>query len=283
MIAGTALHAERVGVGPPVLLLHGFTGSAATWTRTATGLAARYSALAVDLPGHGRSAGVDDGCYGMAGCVAALLALLDRSGVDRAAVVGYSMGGRVALHLALAAPDRVRALVLESTSPGIADPAERAARAQSDLALAARIEREGVQPFVDWWEQLPLFASQRTLGSDARARLRAQRLRSDAPGLAASLRGMGAGAMEPVVDRLHTIAAPTLLVAGEHDAKYRALGETIAWAMPSARLAVVPNAGHTVHLEAPQQFDTMLLSFLDDVHAVPASTPPHAAARPGAR
>ncbi|MDI3340690.1 MAG: 2-succinyl-6-hydroxy-2,4-cyclohexadiene-1-carboxylate synthase [Sphaerobacter sp.] len=257
------LHVERGGDGPPLLLLHGFTGSAATWAPLLPALQRHVTTVAPDLIGHGHSdAPADPARYAMDRCVADLVALLDALAIERTAVLGYSMGGRVALHLALAAPERVTALVLEGASPGIADPAERAARAASDAALAEQIEREGLASFVDAWERLPLFATQQRLPAATRARLRAQRLAHTPRGLANSLRGMGAGVMPPVHDRLGEIQVPALLIAGELDGKYRALCQTMAAAMPRATAAIIPDAGHAAHLEQPAAFTQAVLAFL---------------------
>lgn len=262
-VNGVRLHVVRGGDGPALLLLHGFTGNADTWEPLLPTLRARFHTVAPDLIGHGRSAVPPrPDRYAMDQCVADLVALLDAFGIDRAAVLGYSMGGRVALHLALAAPERVSALVLEGASPGIADPDERAARVASDAALADRIEHQGLGPFVDAWERLPLFASQRRLPQAARARLRAQRLSHDPRGLANSLRGMGAGVMPPVHDRLSEIRVPVLLIVGELDGKYVALAHDMAAAIPRATVAIIPDAGHAAHLEHPEAFTQAVLRFL---------------------
>ncbi len=270
-VNGVHYHVDRRGSGPALLLLHGFTGSIVTWADLAPRLADRFDTVAVDLLGHGASdAPPDPARYRMERCVADLVALLDALDLPRAAVLGYSMGGRVALHLALAAPARVGALVLESASPGILDAAERAARRASDAALADLLEREGIAAFVDRWERLPLWASQASLPREARARLRAQRLANRPEGLAGSLRGLGAGEMAPVHDRLGALGMPALLVAGALDGKYRALAESMAAAMPRARVAVVPGAGHAVHLERPEAFLRAVGAFLEEVAGVAA-------------
>ena len=156
------------------------------------------------------------------------------------------MGGRVALHAALSHPDEVRALVLIGATAGIVDETERAARRAADERLAERIEEIGVEAFVDEWLANPLFA-----GLSAETALRADRLRNTAVGLAVSLRSTGTGTQEPLWGRLASITAPVLVLAGEHDAKFRELGSRLATEIPDARFDVVPAAGHTVHLEQP--------------------------------
>ncbi|HEU4632302.1 MAG TPA: 2-succinyl-6-hydroxy-2,4-cyclohexadiene-1-carboxylate synthase [Gemmatimonadaceae bacterium] len=258
---GVRYHATRLGRpgAPAVLLLHGFTGSSATWAPLQAELADTLDLIAVDLLGHGRSdAPADPARYAAGRCADDLAGLLDALGLTTAAVVGYSMGGRMALRLALDWPERVRALLLESASPGIADAAERAARLAADAALAAEIERDGVPAFVDRWERLPLWASQAALPAEVRAALRAQRLRNDARGLADSLRGAGAGAEPPVLSRLGALRMPALLVAGALDARYVAHARAMAERMPAARVEVVPDAGHAVHLEQPATFTALV-------------------------
>ncbi|HLT59300.1 MAG TPA: 2-succinyl-6-hydroxy-2,4-cyclohexadiene-1-carboxylate synthase [Limnochordales bacterium] len=263
-VHGVTYRVRAAGAGPPLLLLHGFTGTGLTWAPLMPALSQRFRAVAPDLLGHGETgAPLDPARYRMERCVADLLALLDALGIERCHVLGYSMGGRVALHLALAAPARVATLVLEGASPGIADPQEREARRRQDEALAAFIEREGVPAFVERWEKLPLFASQERLPPAVRAAVRAQRLQHTAVGLANSLRGMGAGAQEPLVDRLGSLAMPCLLVAGELDEKYRGLVAVMAERLPRAETAVVPGAGHNVHLERPEAFLARVLAFWD--------------------
>ena len=260
-VNGIELNVRRQGSGPALLLLHGFTGSGATWQPFDW---PGYETIAVNLPGHGESAkpaGAER--YRMERCLEDLVALLDELGVERAAVLGYSMGGRVALHLALHAPERLWALVIESASPGIEDEAERADRRRSDGELADSIVRDGVVPFVDRWQAIPLFASQQRLPADVRQKLRQQRLRNDPAGLANSLRGLGAGEQQPVYTRLHEIATPALVLAGADDAKYRAIAERTAGALPCARLRIVPEAGHAVHLEQPQTFSAAVREFLN--------------------
>ena len=261
-VNGVAYHVEKQGSGPAVLFLHGFTGSSATWTPHLAAFAA-FTTVRVDFLGHGRSdAPADMRRYDMAACIDDLLTIQDHLGIRRCAVVGYSMGGRVAMRVALQAPERLWALVLESASPGIADPSERRTRVAQDTKLAARIRSEGVAAFADYWQSLPLFASQSRLPAAARQALRHQRLQHTADGLANSLQGLGAGMQEPVLHRLRDLRLPVLLLAGVLDDKYCGLANDMAALLPCNRVRIVPDAGHAVHLEQPAAFDDAVRGFL---------------------
>lgn len=250
------------GEGPALLLLHGFTGSGATWTPFRSSWPG-FRCIAPDLLGHGETECPSDaGRYDMSEAVEDILVLMDRFSAPRAALIGYSMGGRLALHMALAAGERFWALVLESASPGIEDPVERERRRQRDEALARAIERHGVAAFVAQWESQPLFATQAKLPATVRHSLRRQRLRNRAEGLANSLRGMGAGAQRPLWGRLREISTPALVLAGEHDEKCRAMAQRTAELLPAGRARVVPGAGHAIHLERPAVFAQVVGSFL---------------------
>lgn len=225
-----------------LLLLHGFTATGHSWDPVRRQLSAgRYTqVLAPDLRGHGDASDVRPAT--IAACVE------DLRQPERYALAGYSMGGRIALHLALADPSLVARLVLVSTSAGLPDPRERDERRWADDELADGLEQAGLEHFARWWGGQPLFAGQ---SAEVTALAHRDRLRNTAEGLAASLRGMGTGVMEPVWDRLGELTMPTAVVAGERDAKFRALGERLVEGLPDARLVVVPGAGHAVHLEAP--------------------------------
>ena len=263
---GLRLHVTCSGTGPPLVLLHGFTGSGATWESLRATAGARHATITVDLAGHGRSgAPPDPARYALDRFADDLAGVLDTLGIGRAAVLGYSLGGRAALRFALRHPDRVAALVLESASPGIADATDRAARRAADDALAETIERDGVAAFVAWWERLPMWASQAVLLAPERTRLHAQRLDNRPLGLANSLRGSGAGVDPPVIDQLGALAAPTLIVAGSLDEKYVAIGQLMEAGIPGAQLAIVPDSGHAAHLERPAAFAALVTGFLDRV------------------
>ena len=225
-----------------LVLLHGFTQTGRSWQPVLHALAARYRAIAPDLPGHGEFA--DRRPASFAACDAYLRALAG----ERFTLAGYSMGGRVALHAALSLGERVERLVLVGASPGLASAAERAARAADDAALADRIEAIGLEAFVREWAAQPLFAG---LPRGIAELAEADRMRNTASGLAAALRGLGTGVMPSLWRRLGELAMPVELVVGERDVKFRAIAERMQEELPDARLRVVPGAGHAVHLEAP--------------------------------
>ena len=266
--SGLTLHVVGRGAGPPLLLLHGFTGSTETWTPLAPRLTGGHRVIAVDLPGHGlSSAPSDSGRYALDRFADDLVRVLDDLSIDRVALLGYSMGGRAGLRFALAHGDRLAALILESTSPGIPNPQLRHERILADQMLADAIERDGIEAFVDRWERLPLWESEDKLPGSVRLRLRTQRLANTAIGLANSLRGAGAGVDMSVLDRLGEIQAPVLVVAGALDSRYVELGQTMVSSIPNARMVVVPGSGHAVHLEQPEALTDSVVSFL---HGLPS-------------
>lgn len=227
-------------VPPPIVGLHGFTNTGRSWDGVAAALGREL--VAPDLRGHGAARDVRP--VTPEACAQDVLA----TAPPRFVLAGYSMGGRVALRVALAAPDRVEALVLIGTTPGIADPLEREARAADDETLAAEIERSTIEAFADRWGAQPPFRGQAPEVAQA---ARDDRLRNDPRALAAALRGLGQGACEPLWRRLPELRMPVTLIVGERDAKYRKVAERMAAALPRADLLTVPATRHAVHLEAP--------------------------------
>jgi 2-succinyl-6-hydroxy-2,4-cyclohexadiene-1-carboxylate synthase len=242
--------------GRPVLaLLHGFMGSGESWNPVVEGLRRIGAVLSVELAGHGASPAPDRvDAYTMPACLDQLEALLARLGIPSAWWVGYSMGGRVALQLAVHKPALVQGLVLESATAGLRDERARAERRQADEELAESILTDGMEAFTDRWLANPLFQGLKKLPPEQRAIQLEQRLRNNPLGLANSLRGMGAGAMEPVWQRLGEIEVPVLLMAGEEDAKFSAIARELAGALPRATLHPLPACGHTPHVESPAAF-----------------------------
>jgi 2-succinyl-6-hydroxy-2,4-cyclohexadiene-1-carboxylate synthase len=256
------LHVEIQGAGPPLLMLHGFTGSGQNLRGIAAALQDCYTLYRVDLVGHGRSRAADNAaCYTMSSCLTQLIALLDGLGIDRAHWFGYSMGARVALSLCAAYPERVCSALLVGVSPGIEEAVAREQRIAADALLARRLREQGLAQFVDYWMALPLFASQSRLGSEYLAAQRAQRLANCADALAASLEGMGCGAMEPLQRALVSIHCPVCLVAGAEDAKFAAIARAMQVRLPRSELALIAGAGHAAHIERPQAFAALARRF----------------------
>ena len=226
-----------------LVLLHGFTHTGRSWDDVARALSERYRPLAPDLRGHGSAGGATPVTLD------AVISDLDRVAAGRFVLAGYSMGGRIALQYALARPARVRRLVLVGATAGIADPTERIARVEADEQLARDIERMPIEEFAARWARTPVLADQ---PPEVATRVHADRLRNSPQGLARALRGLGAGALPPVWDRLGELQIPVLLVVGERDEKFFKIAQAMADEIGSAFLEVIPGAGHAVHLERPE-------------------------------
>ncbi len=232
------------GSPPALVLLHGFTQNTDCWGPFADELAASHPVMAVDAPGHGRSAHDDADLWRSADLVAATIAQTTSA---PPVVVGYSMGGRTALHLALAHRRAIAGLVLIGATAGIDSEIDRSARRTADEALAIRIETEPLVEFVDGWLSNPLFA-----GLRAETACRDARLSNRPAGLAASLRRCGTGNQEPLWARLGELTMPVLLIAGRDDSKFTALADRMAAAMSGTAATVSLIGGtHAVHLEQP--------------------------------
>jgi 2-succinyl-6-hydroxy-2,4-cyclohexadiene-1-carboxylate synthase len=242
-------------VAPALVLLHGFTHTGSSWDPVIAALGETYRGparpLAPDIRGHGSASGrVPVTLEAVLEDVAALA-------VDRFTLAGYSMGGRIALHAALAMPERVERLVLIGASPGIEDAGERARRVQTDERLAAEIESSSIGEFAERWAATPVLAGQ----PDAvRAAVHADRLRNRPDGLARALRGLGTGTLPSLWPRLKEVRAPVVLVVGERDEKFRMVAQQMALPLPSATVVVVKGAGHACHLEAPEAVAAVIAS-----------------------
>jgi 2-succinyl-6-hydroxy-2,4-cyclohexadiene-1-carboxylate synthase len=233
-----------VGGLSEIVLLHGFGGTRRAWDGVAERLdPERYRPLALDLPGHGDLA-TDPGPISFATCVQSVLARAP----ERFVLCGYSLGGRVAMHVALAAPARVSRLVLVAASPGIEDPRERAARRAADRLLADDLERLPFEDFIERWRSQPLFAQD---PPEVGALARADQRRNDPHALARVLRGLSAGEMEPLWGRLVELEMPVTFLAGARDAKFAALGGRLVELVPDAT-AIELSGGHGLPLECPQ-------------------------------
>jgi 2-succinyl-6-hydroxy-2,4-cyclohexadiene-1-carboxylate synthase len=232
-------------MAPALVLLHGFTHTGASWDPVVAALGERYRALAPDIRGHGSLSERRP---------VSLEAVIDDLGAlapARFTLAGYSMGGRIALHAALALAPRVGRLVLIGASPGLEDADERTERRRADDAMAEEIERSNIEEFATRWSTTPLLAG---VSGDVAAAARADRLRNTPAGLASALRGLGTGALPSLWDRLGEMTMPVTLIVGERDRKFRGIAGRMAGRIggAGAEVVVVPGVGHAVHLEAPE-------------------------------
>ena len=269
------LHYEVSGdhLSPAVLFLHGFMGSSADWRQVMGTMGDRAYCIAVDLPGHGTSPGLAAEAYTIEGCARVVVNTLDLLEVEHPVIVGYSMGGRLALYLALRYPERCAGLFLESASPGLENPGERAARRAADESKAKRLESGDFEVFLRDWYAQPLFAS---LARDEGLLWRTieARRRNDPGELARSLRGMGTGSQPSLWGELEGLAVPALAVAGELDDKYAAISSRMAGINPRIESVVVPGAGHTVRAETPAGYASVLRRFVDGLSSTLGETEP---------
>jgi 2-succinyl-6-hydroxy-2,4-cyclohexadiene-1-carboxylate synthase len=259
------LHVEVRGSGPPLVLLHGFTQTGRLWGRFGDRLSESHTLVAVDLPGHGGSGSIRADLPTTAGLVAeAARAVV---GDERCAVLGYSLGARVALHVGVGTDLALSHAVLIGATAGIEDPAERERRRRSDDALADELEGSGdVEDFLDGWLRGPMF--ERLARSDAA--LRYERRRNSAPGLASSLRLSGTGTQQPLWDLLPRLVFPVLAMAGADDTRFAAHAIRISGLAPRAVASIVPGGGHAVHLAQSDQAGRIVRHWLDTVEPLPS-------------
>jgi 2-succinyl-6-hydroxy-2,4-cyclohexadiene-1-carboxylate synthase len=254
-VPGGELRVRRMGAGPRLVALHGFTHHGGSFAELAGFL--DHEILAPDLPGHGGT--TVSPTYDAA--VAALAFWLEAFGAP-VPLLGYSQGGRIALHLALAEPGLVSRLVLVSTSPGIADAGERGERRERDDALAARIESGGIAAFLDAWLAGPIAGTTELRDAEWRKHDRARRKENDPARLAAALRGLTQGRQEYLGDRLQELPMPVLVIAGEYDPAYVERSETMVRSLPDGRLLVIPEAPHNVVGANPAALAAAVQDFL---------------------
>ena len=273
-----AVDVDEVGAGPgsgettgsgrggilDTVWLHGFTQTSRSWSTLLCepALADRPGRrFRVDLPGHGDSPRAEGDLWSAG---RAVLDGVEAAGFATGVLVGYSLGGRTALHAALLAPSRWAGIVLIGATPGLSDPTAAAERREADARLGELITEIGVEAFVDRWLALPLFAGLRVDPLD-----RADRCRNTVDGLLSSLICCGTGTQEDLRGRLGTLTMPVLALAGARDEKFLGAAEEIAthWGGP-ARVVAVPDAGHSAHLEAPGAVAEILASWFEDLGGI---------------
>ncbi len=247
-----------------LIFLHGFTGSANDWLQTTKLIDKRFNKIAVDLIGHGKSdSPLNVEKYSPEKINEQLLNIINHFTDNKVIILGYSMGGRAALNFAINRPDKLKGIILESTSAGIEDPEERDIRVKSDEELADFIESNTIETFIDFWMNLEIFGTQKRFSNNLLNILRTEKLKNSSLGLANALRGFGTGRMPYLGDKLSSLNFPVLLITGELDSKFSQINKEIVKKFPSAKFQIVKNAGHNVQLEEREDFIEHTNKFLN--------------------
>ncbi|SER93080.1 2-succinyl-6-hydroxy-2,4-cyclohexadiene-1-carboxylate synthase [Psychrobacillus sp. OK032] len=259
MVRSINMHIKRYNIGATkkVVCLHGFTGSSSTWEEVISYLPSSVEVLTIDLIGHGLTDKPSDiARYHVDEQIEDLHAIFQQLEWTHFTLVGYSMGGRLALAYTSKYP--VHTLILESSSPGLADDGERQKRKLSDELLAERIMKEGVISFVDFWEEIALFQTQKKLSHEKQLLIRHERLAQSAVGLSNSLKGFSTGVQPSYWGVLSNLSIPVFLLAGELDLKFCAIAKRMQKELPNSQMEVVKDAGHAIHVEKPKIFATII-------------------------
>lgn len=271
-IGKDAWYLERFGDAAnfPVLFLHGFMGSGKDWHAIIDRMSDDFYCITVDLPGHGKTrihsgppeAGPLTGnrAYGMPSAARSIIGVLDRLNISGCHLIGYSMGGRLALYLAVHYPERFRKAIIESASPGLSSPDEQKSRQESDEKLAEKLEKSDLQTFLFEWYDQPIFDGLKN--QPQFPKLLKHRLRNDPFQLAQSLRFMGTGVQPSLWPALKSIKIPLLLLVGEFDVKFRTIAAQMAELTLGARVECIPQCGHNTHFQKPEVFSSVAKKFL---------------------
>lgn len=250
------------GEGQTVLLLHGFTGTKKTWAELIKKLKQNFHVIAIDLLGHGETDSPEDpNRYVMEHAAKDLDDFLTEKQIDRIHLLGYSMGGRLALYFALYYQHRIQSLLLESCTAGLISEEERFARIKQDDQLASMLINKGMKSFVDYWENISLFSSQKQLPKSHQEMIRAGRLLQSPIGLSNSLKGMGTGIQPSLWDQLETLESRSLLICGEYDEKFCSIMGKMNEKIKNSEIRKILRAGHAIHVEQSEIFATIVSEF----------------------
>lgn len=248
-----------------ILFLHGFTGSSEDWQEIIGSIDRKFNCAALDFIGHGKSDSPGNiTLYSTESIIEQINSAVNLLTTKKVILVGYSMGGRAALNFAINYPEKVKALVLESATPGITGRDLREQRMQNDKELSEFILKNPIENFVDYWMNIDLFMSQKNLPAEKTEKVRNNKLKNNPLGLSSMLRGFSTGKMPPLFDRLESIKIKTLLISGELDQKFNAINNSMAQHISGSRHKIVTKAGHNTHLEQPEEFISALNNFLKE-------------------
>ena len=265
-INGVTYHVNFIGNGPKlVFFLHGFTGRGEIWESVIPYINNNdlYTFVLPDLLGHGLTDKPNEPkLYSMENTVNDLHEMIKSLTKEKVYLIGYSMGGRIALSYAITYPQRLQGLLLESASPGLKTEEERRSRQKTDENLAKNIEKDGIEIFIDFWTNIPLFESQKSLPVDKQKKVLQQRLQNEVTGLANSLRGIGTGSQPSYWEDLHSLRIPVTLVAGELDHKFVEVAKNMDSLLPLSKIIEINKAGHAIHVEQSEKFGKIVSEFL---------------------
>lgn len=252
-----------LNVKKPLILLHGFTGSSDDWNFLFNKINSDYVVIAIDLPGHGKSSSPENIKYYSFEFISNLLNfILIKMNLTNVSIAGYSMGGRIALSFAINNSHKIKKLILESSTAGIENRNDRLIRINNDNYLAKTIEGKGIENFVDYWLNQPLFNTLKNIPPEIYNALREKKLKNNPVGLANTLRGLGTGVMPNYWNRLQSLQIETLLISGELDKKFTEINSRLNSLLPNSNHKIIQNCGHNVHLEKPEEFVILLNEFL---------------------
>ncbi|MDT3697271.1 MAG: 2-succinyl-6-hydroxy-2,4-cyclohexadiene-1-carboxylate synthase [Ignavibacterium sp.] len=246
-----------------IILLHGFTGSAEDWLPIIEQMPNNYNYVAIDLLGHGKSDSPSNSqSYSVDALIQQLKFIKDKLTKEKVFLIGYSMGGRLALNFSVNYPEDVIGLVLESSTAGIKNDDERNKRYESDLKLVEYIESHSVEEFIELWSDQELFNTQRRFSNDKLKTLKKKKAAAGKTGYANSLRGFSTGIMPPVHGELKKIPFKVLLITGDLDSKFTGINARIVKRFFKAKHKIVRNSGHNTHLEEPKRFIEIVTNYL---------------------
>ncbi|QQZ10535.1 2-succinyl-6-hydroxy-2,4-cyclohexadiene-1-carboxylate synthase [Heyndrickxia vini] len=258
-------HVNIIGKGEPVIMLHGFTGDMTSWDGINPYLKEKNQLILIDILGHGKTEiPINIDRFHIEKVAKDIRDILLHLKINKTNILGYSMGGRLALTFTFLYPKMVNKLILESASPGIETEEGRKLRRENDEKLANKIMDEGVESFVHFWTNIPLFNSQKRLDHSIQEKVKQQRLQNAPIGLANSLKGMGTGKMPSLWDRLHQLDIPVLILSGSLDEKYCDIGKKMKSNLPHVMHYIFEDIGHAIHVEDSQKFGTIIMEFLSN-------------------
>ncbi len=249
----------------PLLFLHGFTGSAADWTFLFEAVSSDVFPIALDLPGHGKSLNLEDKFYNLENLNIVINAIAEKLNFNKFILAGYSMGGRAAYRYAVNFPEKLSGLIIESATPGLAEKEFKEERFKADKELAEKINKNGMEWFVDYWFSQSIFSSMKNLPEEKFESVKQKRLKNNPEELAKALIGGSQGKVEHVWNKLNKIKIPLLLIDGEDDKKYRFLDTLVLKEVHTGRRVTVKGAGHNIHLEKPEEFIILVNQFIEKV------------------